>query len=382
MNRAHRMCVACVGAAVVAAAAASSPVADAQNSPVAATNPDQVTCVYEGQPTVPPDVSIFDKPVGGTVIGRFTGATTALRISDFAVAGAGGRARVRTGTGTGSFRLDGYAEISRLPFFTTRALVVTPNHLWIAAQREVRVVGPQPGANEVELSLNEPMRQSFRALAPCGSLSLTGSTPPGWDVPGDARGYVVADDQVELYDRPGPDRALVTVLNLANGLLLWSREAQGDLVHVEYHGAVVFDAWARRRHLRPLPPGETQDAAAPPLRQRGTPQLRIVDVPREVTPRREIVLRSGATDSAPAIGVIEPNTPTYVLDVVAGWASVLPKSLHVAPPDQGQFWASAADLGLRRPPSAPLRPAPSAKGRAPAPSAPRPAPSTPPARRR
>ncbi|HOU90937.1 MAG TPA: hypothetical protein PLU22_07825 [Polyangiaceae bacterium] len=349
MNEALRMVR--VGAALlVAAVIGGQPGGVRAETPAAAPGSGSgAACAFEGLATLPPDLFIEDLPAGGKVIGRFTGGPTALRVSAFPPAGALGRARVATGTGTGSFRLVGYAQADRIPLFATQPLPVVPGHLWIGDQREVRVVGSRGDRLEVELRLTEPFRQDFRTETSCATLSLAAGTPAGWDVPGDARGYVVAADQIELYDQPGRDRALVTVLSFANGTLLWSREAQDGFVHVEYHGGIVIDAWAKERHLRALPPGETRDAAAPPRRQPGTPQLRMDDIPREIVTRKEVSLRSGAAESAPVIGAIEPNTRTYVLDVVAGWASVLPRSLHVAPPDQGQFWASATELGLRKP---------------------------------
>ncbi|MBN2194086.1 MAG: hypothetical protein JW751_14820 [Polyangiaceae bacterium] len=308
-----------------------------------------MTCAFEGQPTLPPDLMIYDKPVGGAVVGRFTGGPSGFRIGDLPGDASTSRAQVATGIGTGGFRLVGYVEVAKVPFFTTRRVAANPDHLWIGAQREVRVVGAHADEVEVEKRLTEPLRQTFRALVPCGALALVPRSPPDWSVPGNARGYVVAKDQMELYDQAGRDRALVTVLNLANGMLLWSQEARDGLVHVQYHGEIVLDAWAKEGHLRALPPGETLDVAAAPTRRPGSPQLRIADVPREVVTKREVTLRAGAGDGAAVIGTIEPNTPTYILDMVAGWVSVLPKSLHVAPPNQGQFWASAADLGVRRP---------------------------------
>jgi hypothetical protein len=35
-----------------------------------------------------------------------------------------------------------------------------------------------------------------------------------------------------------------------------------------------------------------------------------------------------------------------VMDTVAGWAKVLPKSLHVLPAGEQSFWVKSADLGL------------------------------------
>ncbi len=349
MNEALRMLRA--GASLLVAAVIAGQPGDirAETPTVAPGSGAGAACAFEGTATLPPDLFIEDLPARGKVIGRFTGGQTALRVSAFPPSGTLGRARIATGTGTGSFRLVGYAQADRIPLFTNQPLPIVPGHLWIGDRREVRAVGSQGDRLEVELRLTDPFRQNFRTTTSCAALSLASGTPAGWDVPGDARGYVVAADQMELYDQPGPDRALVTVLSFANGTLLWSRESQDGFVHVEYHGGIVIDAWAKERHLRALPPGETRDTATPPQRQPGTPQLRMDDIPREIVTRKEVALRSGAAESAPVIGAIEPNTRTYVLDVVAGWASVLPHSLHVAPPDQGQFWASATELGLRKP---------------------------------
>jgi hypothetical protein len=59
-----------------------------------------------------------------------------------------------------------------------------------------------------------------------------------------------------------------------------------------------------------------------------------VDVPR------------AARDAEAPIGLIEPDTDVYVMDTAAGWANVLPKSLHVLPAGNLSFWVKAAELGL------------------------------------
>ena len=68
--------------------------------------------------------------------------------------------------------------------------------------------------------------------------------------------------------------------------------------------------------------------------------------PRVVKPVREIPLRANAKESEATIGVVEPGAETFVLDVVAGWASVMPKALNVVPGPEGQFWVKASDLGI------------------------------------
>ena len=45
-------------------------------------------------------------------------------------------------------------------------------------------------------------------------------------------------------------------------------------------------------------------------------------VERELLHTRDIALRIAAKDTEPLVGVIESGTDTYVLDVMAGWASM------------------------------------------------------------
>jgi hypothetical protein len=44
------------------------------------------------------------------------------------------------------------------------------------------------------------------------------------------------------------------------------------------------------------------------------------------------------------VGVVEAETELYVMDVIAAWAKVLPKSLHVLPAGDLAFWVKTADL--------------------------------------
>lgn len=303
-------------------------------------------CVLKGMPVMPANLGIYDQASGGSEIARFTGAETALAASDFP-GGASGRASIRTGTGTGNFRIAGYVDASRIPIFTARKVAVVAGHLWLSEERRVRVIGASPGQLRVELRVSTPIDQTFKTQASCTDLALVQTTPPGWTVPGHARGYVVKQEEVKVYD--GPGRNLVTILHRApasTGILLWSTERQGAWVHVEYHGDVTLDAWAHASDLHALPPGETMDELHSPTLQHGAPQLALAQKPELVKTTKQVPLRTAANDRSPLIGLIEADTETYVLDVVAGWASVLPKAMNIAPPSGGQFWVKAADLGL------------------------------------
>jgi hypothetical protein len=290
-----------------------------------------------------PSTKIYSNASGGAPVARFTGGRVELTASDFPT-GPSGRARITTG---GGFELKGYVSASDVPLYTSRDVVVHAEHVWIGTQRQVTVVGAAPGKLEVERKVTHPIDQTFRGWASCDALTLTQQTPPGWTPPGHARGYLVTRDSIELFHHPQGGR--VTTIRRAphgSGILFWSSDRQGPWVQVEYHGDVVINAWARSQDLSALPPGETMDQLAPPMIQRGSPQLKMQGSTRIVRPSRDADIRAVAKDSGAIIGKVKMGTEVYLLDIVAGWANVLPKSLSVAPEGDNQFWVRASDVGL------------------------------------
>ncbi len=307
------------------------------------------SCVLRGTVRMPANLAIYDKASGGDAFARFTGGDTALAVSSFPADPKKGRAEVETGTGTGSFRISGYTDATHIPVFTDVEIPVVSGHLYLGAKRRVKVIAASSGKLKVEQQLTTPIQQTFTAWASCSALTLTTATPPGWNVPGHARGYVVKQDQITLYDDWHPDHSVVTTLNRApgsNGILLWSDQRRGAYVHVEYHGAITLNAWARSSDLKALPPGETMDELAGPVTKPNPPRLQLQSNPQVVTTTKDVTLRLEAKDDGKVIGLIEKDTETYVIDTVAGWANVLPKSLNIAPYGSHQFWAKASDLGL------------------------------------
>lgn len=307
----------------------------------------KANCTLSGTVQMPVDLPIYDKADGDNAIARFTGSDTALVATDF-FTGGGKRVRVQTGTGSGGFRIDGFVEASKVPVATRANIAVIAHHLWIAPQREVSVSSAGLGKLRIKRVVKRPFSQTFTAWASCGDLGLGTKTAGGWSPPGDARGYVAKKD-VELYDSHESDRSLVTILTPSadsNGILLWSTERRGGWVHLIHHSDVVIDAWARTRDLKALPKGETMDQAVGSVTKRNPPQLKLAANPKVVTSSKAVPVRSGASEKSPVIGEIETGAEVYVLDIVAGWASVLPKSLNVAPHGDGSFWAKASDLGV------------------------------------
>ena len=301
-------------------------------------------CTLRGVSQLPANTPIF--AADGKAIARFSGSDSPLSAGP---PDARGRATIETGTGSGSFRIKGQIEASKIPVFTSQSVPVVAGHVWIGPYRRVTLVGAAPGRLKVQKVLTFPLAQTLTTWGPCTAFTLNPGTPPGWSYAGDARGFVLKQGTLDLFDSAGPSNLLVQTLFKApeaEGVLFYSTEQRGAWVHIEHHGEIVVDAWAKLSELKALPQGETMDQLAMPTTSRNPARMAVQGQPRTVRTTREVPLRAAAKDADPVIGVIENGTDTYVLDVMAGWASVMPKSLNVMPVENGQFWVKASDLGI------------------------------------
>ncbi|HEX7670741.1 MAG TPA: hypothetical protein VF395_14200, partial [Polyangiaceae bacterium] len=275
-------------------------------------------------------------------IAHFTGAKVALSVSAFPDSSSG-RAVIETS----GFRIKGFARARDLPVYTTRSVPVYAGHVWIGEGRRVAIIGGAPGRLHAERALTSPLSGNFHGWAPCDAFTLTERVPSGWSPPGGARGYAMARERISLYSAARGD--VVTSIERAGGgssVLLWSMDREGAWVHVERHGDVLLDAWAKAEDLSPLPPGETMDQLAPSTTVPGTPRILVQGQSKTVRVASPVSIRAGATDAAGVIGGIEAGVEIMVLDTVAGWASVVPKTLTVAPSGSVQFWVRTKELGL------------------------------------
>jgi len=303
-----------------------------------------VRCALSGRVPFPPNTVI--QSAEGHAIGRLSGADVTVSVSELTLA-AKPRARLETGTARSSFRVRGLVDAAQLPLVTTVALPVFPGHVWIGERRGVSIQRVAADRITVQRSASKPLEGTFSALTICSALALEAGTPPGWTPPGDARGYALRTGALELYAAPGGNA--VGVLHKTaeqDAVLFFSTEQHGEYVHVERHADIVVDAWAKTQALSALPRGETMDQLATLPNTRGVARLAVPGEPRVVRTTREVPLRVAAQDHEPVIGSIAPDTETYLIDVMAGWASVLPRALDVMPAEGRQFWAKKTDLGL------------------------------------
>lgn len=302
-------------------------------------------CFIKGTAPVAKGTQLFDAASGGQAIANFVGGPVPMRMTEIPADPASGRVHLSTSLGSGSLRLEGYLPASAIDVFTARDLPVMAGNVWITSAHRVKLARAIPGQDslQVELSVAGTRGQTVKAMAPCDALSLERGTPTPVEVPPNGRGYMTKGSMIELFDRPNGDSIFSLLMLEGSSLLFWSSEARAGFVHVRSRSDIALDAWVRLRELDPLKKGEMLDQYSPPTTSVNGPQL-VIDKPPPVrVATREIPIRAKRDDKAPPIGVIEVGAEIYVMETVAGWSNVLPKNLHVLPPDDGGFWIPAGD---------------------------------------
>ena len=304
------------------------------------------SCGQRGRVVFDKDSTLSD--ASGRKLARFSGGESAVTFLA-PPSGSSDTALIETGTGHGSFRLRGLIKASELHIFASYSLPVVSGHVWLASGTRVTAAGSSGGKVRVEKQLTSPFNQRFTVLADCSALTFTPPTPPGFAMPGSARVFLMKVALLDLYDDVPPTGSPILTLQRSpavDNVRFFSTEQRGGFVRVQYQGEVNIDAWAKASELTPLPRGETSDLPPGSYSMSSPPQLQLPQTPRVVKTTRELPLRLAAKDAEAPVGVIEPDTEVYVMDTMAGWANVLPKSLHVLPAGTDAFWVKAADLGL------------------------------------
>jgi len=304
------------------------------------------SCGQRGHVTFDATTTLVD--ANGQPLARFSGGESAVTLVAPPAEGSE-LTKIETGTGRGSFRLAGFVKASELRLYTNAAVPIVSGHLWFGVGTRVVAAGSSEGKVRVEKLLTTPFNQRFSASADCTALGFASPTPPAFSLPNGARVFLMKGDALELFGSlPPTGAALFTLRRSAqvDSVRFYSREQRGGFVHVQYQGEVNVDAWARAEQLTPLPRGETIDPPQSSYTLSSPPQLQLPTPPRSVKSQRELPLRSAPRDSEPPLGVVEPDTEVFVMESAAGWAKVLPKSLHVLPYGERAFWVKTSDLGL------------------------------------
>jgi hypothetical protein len=326
------------------ALAAAAKIASAQDPSNAGSGS---ACVVQGNAMVPKDQAVFSSASGGHRIAAFSGAITPLRATNFPADSSAGRVQINTAAG---FRIEGFTDAKTIPVWSARDLPVVADRVWISGGRQLRVLGASSGRLRVELPARGSLAQPVQTGAVCDNLSFGRTTPPLYQVPGQARGYVAQRGDLDLYGSSAGDLAYtIHASGDGSGLLLWSTETRGAFVHVTARFEMFLDVWVKRSDVKALPVGEMMDQATPAEFLQNPPSLSLTNYLRIVQATHNIPIRFGRGDSAPTIGEIESGSEVYVLDIILGWASVIPKALHIMPTDEKGFWVKASELGIAIP---------------------------------
>jgi hypothetical protein len=303
-------------------------------------------CRLTGTATMPLDVALYSKDKGDTKIARFTGMSSGLTVLELPESSQR-RAHVVTGTGNGGFALDGWVDVTAIPLFAVANLAVVPGHVWIQGGQRVEYDGRHQSHVRVQKTLTSPFAQSFSALTSCSSLSVAPVAAIPSDIARWARGYAFEHTELALSNEPKGEPSFKLIRSsVTTSVFLYGTDKKDDWVRVRYHGAIGLDAWIKSSDVRLLPKGERVDEYIPAT-QSETGRLRIVESGRVVSVSERVQVRARPAPDAGVIGEIEPATEVLIMDVAAGWASVLPKALNVAPPADRQFWVEARKVGIQ-----------------------------------
>ena len=236
--------------------------------------------------------------------------------------------------------------------YTKNVIPVKTGHVWINEKREVRFDGSRPGKLKIKKVMKSPVAQTFRGWSTCNNLTLTQGVPPGAEIDGDARGYLMRKDSVVLYDDYGRDKEEVLTLYKSvsgNQVVFWSSKVRGSYVQVAYQGEILIEAWVKRYDLKRLPKGELYDQQRGPKKGKTASSLKLQGNPKVIKVKKELKILSEAKKDATVLGRVEKDAEVYVVDIVAGYASVMPKPITVMPAKDKQFWVDAKELGADKP---------------------------------
>lgn len=303
------------------------------------------TCRLTGFATPELGVPIVDK--NGQAVARFGGVPVPVTLSELPEQ-ASGRFRVTTGA-SGRLSIDGYVDVKSVPLFLKSEVPVVAGQVFIAKGARVEFAGRIGSELRIKLTLKTPLADTFEATVPCDAISLEPPKAEPSHIPGHARAYYMKSPSVSLFDVPGAQAKSVASLHLApdtRGVLFFGDRRAGDYIHVLYRQDVRIEGWISVKDLELLPKGELVDQKSLKPSSSQASRLNVAADAKLYRSTSEIALHGKADPKLSPIGVVPKDTELYVLDVVVGWANVLPKQLDVVPLDERRFWVRASELGI------------------------------------
>ncbi len=308
---------------------------------------DAESCRLQGLAV--PDIDTEIRDEAGQAIARLTGTATPLEVKALPVMPSA-LARIVTSTAeVRGFRIEGWASVRMLGIRAKTRIEVVPSVLALTPGVRLDAVVRVGNDLFVEKRLERDFAQTFVARADCAMLGFADASVYPDPLPPKARIYRLDNASLSLFDAAtNAAKSLYTLARHASSdpVLFFAISSEGNWVSLRYDGEVTITAWAKKQDLAALPPGEVQDQLLPARRQRTPPKLAFGGSPQLLRAARSAPLRIQAAASAKPVGELESDAEFYVLEVVSGWASVLPRSLAIMPAPNRLFWVEAKAIGL------------------------------------
>ncbi len=261
-----------------------------------------------------------------------------------------GTLQAKTGQGRGELSVVGRLSAEHLTLFAAAELSVVGQVVRLAPGAALQLTSASAERITATRRRSGVFDQEFTVTTNCDGVSLSKLPPTVFSPTHQGRrGYLLRARELELFAEPAAPNSVFRLERASTGVgvLFTSPESSGEWVRIQYFSDVLIDAWVRASDLERLPDGELVDQ--PEVRtitEREPARLVVKEHIKVVRFETPIPLRGTASETVTPIGIIEPYTELYVLDLVAGWASILPKSLAVIPPDGKSFWVRAREVGL------------------------------------
>jgi hypothetical protein len=314
-------------------------------APVAASGNDRSPCSLTGMAT--PDLDLPLTDVEGRPIARFGGVAIPLVVSDLPDR-ADGKIHIETG-GIGHLRVSGFVPVRSISIYLRQDQSVVKGHVTLLKGTAVEYGGRAGDQIRIVVRTKNAIAETYNASVSCDVLTLEAPKPDHWSPPGQARGYLMSQLVVSLFDQPGADAKVVTSIHRApdaGSVLFFGDRREGDFIHVLYRRDVGIEGWIGANDLGVLPRGELADQSATKQAAPIDKRLRMKVEGQLWKARGELPLYGKADGKSPPIGTVTRDTDLYVLDVVAGWANVLPRLLDIVPPSDKHFWVKASEIGM------------------------------------
>jgi len=313
---------------------------------VSAQTNETMDCSLAGE--VEPNIDSLVLNESGTAIARLTGARLDLQIVHLPNIPSPRATVVTHPNASIGFRIKGLMDVRTLNIKARTPIDVDSTALQLPAGTRLDAVAYGGRHLYVEKRLTREFAQVLVAEATCAQLGLSASTISAVSLPDHARAYRLDADRLEFYTRPTVEVGIAGILhrNLeGRAVLFFGAPSTSGWLNVLHRGEVNLSAWVRTNALSQLPLGELEDQSPLKSTTRSRPQMMLDGSPRLERAHADLPLRTKAFATSPVVGWIVGGTEYFVIETVAGWESVAPKSLDVMPAPNGNFWVRADDSG-------------------------------------